>query len=68
MTRIAITEAAYAAFVAAFPAWALDAPQKLADGRLYIWLPKPAMPLLSRLRAPGEDWSAVLLRLAGAVQ
>lgn len=68
MTRIAITQAAYDAFVAAFPQWALDAPQRLTDGRCWIWLPQAAMPLLAHLRAPDEDWSAVLLRVAGAVQ
>jgi hypothetical protein len=65
MIRIAITKEAHAAIACTIEAGrALDDLQELQDGRLWIWLPTGVARALASLRRPGEDYSAVILRIA----
>lgn len=64
MIRIAISQAAYDAIAATIEAgWRLEAPQRLTDGRIHIWLPKGVVHAFTRLRRPGEDYSALIIRI-----
>lgn len=64
MIRIAITKEAHAAIAATIERGrALDELQELQDGRLWIWLPRGVLRAMTRLRAPGEDYSALIIRI-----
>lgn len=67
MIRIAITKEAHAAIAATMAEGrALDDLQELQDGRLWIWLPTHVVHALARLRASGEDYSGLIIRMAAA--
>lgn len=64
MIRIAISKEAHAAIAATIEKGrALEASQELTDGRLWIWLPKGVLNAMTRLRRPGEDYSALIIRI-----
>jgi hypothetical protein len=66
MTTISITAAASAAIEAAFPGdWSAEVRPDGKDGYL-LTLPDGMIDLLSALRAPGDSYSDVILRLAKA--
>jgi hypothetical protein len=63
MIQIAISEQAYNAMAALHPpGTALEAPQRLADGRPLVWLPTAMVKALRPYRDAGEDWSDVIVR------
>ena len=67
MIRLTITCHAYAAIKRSLTAgWLLNEAPEPVDGHVQIWLPKTMANALARLRAPGESYSDVMLRLADA--
>jgi hypothetical protein len=64
MTRIAITAAAYAAIAATLPPrWLPDEPpDRLVDGRIWVWLPNAILERLQAARGPRDSYSDVILR------
>ena len=64
MVRIAITPAAFEAIAATLP---LGSVGYEADdhGQRLIWLEDAMADRLGAMRRPGEDYSAVILRIAG---
>jgi hypothetical protein len=64
MIRIEITAAAYEA-LAASATRGLVEPHRSPQGDYYLWLTRaPAVNRLKAARAPGEGYSATILRLA----
>ena len=66
MDRITITPAAYAAIKASLPKRANEPPpQRDATGRFIIYVEETYVYQLKALRRSGENYSDVILRLAG---
>ena len=65
MIRITITAAAYAAIAATLPKGIGAEPERVADGRVWVWLPPAIVNALAGARGPGESYSDVILRAAG---
>ena len=63
MIRIEITAAAYEA-LAASAIRGLVEPHRSPQGDYYLWLTRAAVNRLKAARAPGEGYSATILRLA----
>jgi hypothetical protein len=63
MIRIEITAAAYEA-LAALAIRGLVEPHRSPQGDYYLWLTRAAVNRLKAARAPGEGYSATILRLA----
>ena len=63
MIRIEITAAAYEA-LAASATRGLVEPHRSPQGDYYLWLTRAAVNRLKAARAPGEGYSATILRLA----
>jgi hypothetical protein len=63
MIRIEITAAAYEA-LAASATRGLVEPHRSPQGGYYLWLTRAAVNRFKVARAPGEDYSATILRLA----
>jgi hypothetical protein len=65
MIRIAITQAAFDAIARTMPFGSVNFEAGVDDtGERYIWLPRAVVDRLRSLRAPGESFSDVILRLA----
>lgn len=64
MIGITISGRAYAAIAATLPARSAVEREIAPDGEYYVWLPPTAVERLLALRAPGETFSDVILRLA----
>ena len=64
MIRIAITAAAYAAIASTLPEGVRAVPERTADGKVLVWLPKELVRALAIARGPGENYSDVILRAA----
>jgi hypothetical protein len=65
MIRIAISQEAYAAINATLPFGSVAVePEADAKGERPVWLEEVWVERLAALRGPGEDYSAVILRLA----
>jgi hypothetical protein len=65
MIRIAMTQAAYDAIARTMPFGSVNFEAGVDDtGERYIWLPRAVVDRLRSLRAPGESFSDVILRLA----
>jgi hypothetical protein len=62
--RIAITKEAYDAIVATLPFGNVAAEPEAAKGLRWIWVEQAVADKLARLRAPGETFSHVIMRLA----
>jgi hypothetical protein len=63
--RIAISQAAFEAIARTLPFGDVSFENKLDEhGQRLIWLPRDVLDRLRSLRAPGEDYSDVILRLA----
>ena len=66
MIRIAITQAAFDAIVAAMPLGSVGYENKANErGERLIWLDRAVVDRLRSLRGPGESYSDVILRIAG---
>jgi hypothetical protein len=63
MVRIEITAAAYAALDASAMRGLVE-PQRSPEGGYFLWLAPKALKRLEAAQTPGEDYSAVILRLA----
>ena len=63
VTRIEISAAAHAA-LAASATRGLVEPVRSPEGGYFIWLAPKALKRLDAAQTPGEDYSAVILRLA----
>jgi hypothetical protein len=61
MIAITISDEAYAAIASTLPVGHAVEPY---DGQCKLWLPQAVVNHLRSLRAPGETFSAVILRLA----
>jgi hypothetical protein len=67
MVRIAITQAAFDAIARTMPFGSVNFEAGVdANGERYIWLPRAVVDRLRYLRASGESFSDVILRLATA--
>jgi hypothetical protein len=64
MIGITISGKAYAALAAALPAGSTVGGELAPDGEYRLWLPSDVVNHLRALRAPGETFSDVILRLA----
>jgi hypothetical protein len=65
MIRIAITQVAFDAIARTMPFCSVNFEAGVDDtGERYIWLPRAVVDRLRSLRAPGESFSDVILRLA----
>ena len=65
MIRIAISAAAFDAIARTMPFGSVNFEAGVDDkGERYIWLPRAAVDRLRYLRAPGESFSDVIIRLA----
>jgi hypothetical protein len=65
MIRIAITQAAFDAIAQTMPFGSVNFEAGVDDkGERYIWLPRAVVDRLRYLRAPGESFIEVILRLA----
>jgi hypothetical protein len=63
MIGITITGEAYAAIASMLPAESTAEPGIVPDREYRIWLPRDVVNQLRALRAPGETFSHVILRL-----
>jgi hypothetical protein len=65
MRKITITAQAFDAIAQALPlgSSALET-VRAEDGSVGVWLPRPLIAKLKALRAPGESYSSVILRIA----
>ena len=64
MIRIAVTQAAFEVIAATLP---LGSEDKVNEkGELLIWLDPAVVDRLGAMRGPGESYSDVIMRLAGA--
>jgi hypothetical protein len=71
MVRIAISPAAFEAIASTLPGNVGFENKRDTNGDWFIWLPHDVLTRLNHLRQPGEDYSAVILRVAadaGAVR
>jgi hypothetical protein len=69
MIRIAISQAAFDAIAQTMPFGSVNFEAGVDDkGERYIWLPRAVVDRLRSLRAPGESFSDVILRLAAEGQ
>jgi hypothetical protein len=67
MVRIAISQVAFDAIVATLPLGSVAVePERAENGDVYVWLDHATVAKLRHLRGQGEDFSAVILRLAEA--
>jgi hypothetical protein len=65
MIRIAITQAAFEAIAKTLPFGDVSFENQIDEhGQRIIWLPRDVLDRLRSLRAPGEDSSGVILRIA----
>jgi hypothetical protein len=65
MIRIAISQAAFDAIARTMPFGSVNYEAGVdGNGERYIWLPRADVDRLRYLRAPGERFSDVILRLA----
>ena len=65
MIRIAITQAAFEAIAKTLPFGDVSFENQIDEhGQRIIWLPRDVLYRLRSLRAPGEDYSGVILRIA----
>jgi hypothetical protein len=65
MIRIAITQAAFDAIARTMPFGSVNFEAGVDDkGERYIWLPRAVVDRLRYLRAPGQSFRDVILRLA----
>jgi hypothetical protein len=65
MRKITITAQAFDAIAQALPLGsAAVKTERAEDGSVGIWLPRSVVAKLKSLRAPGESYSSVILRLA----
>jgi len=64
MIGITISGRAYAAIAATLPAGSVAKQEISPDGEYLVWLPRTAVDHLRALRAAGETFSDVILRLA----
>jgi hypothetical protein len=62
--RIAITEAAFEAIAKTLPGSVSFENKINGRGGRYVWLEPTVVPRLRSLRAPGESYSDVILRVA----
>jgi hypothetical protein len=67
MVKITITQEAFEALAATLPLGSVAVePERAPDGSVGIWLDHSTVAKLRQMRGPGEDYSAVILRLAEA--
>ena len=65
MVRISISQAAFDAMAKTLPLGDVSFENQLDEhGQRLIWLPRAVLNRLRSLRAPGEDYSDVILRVA----
>jgi hypothetical protein len=65
MIRIAISQAAFEAIAQTLPFGDVSFENQIDEhGQRIIWLPRDVLDRLRSLRAPGEDYSGVILRIA----
>jgi hypothetical protein len=64
MIGITISGEAYSAIAAILPAGSTGGPEIAPDHEYLVWLPRAAVKHLRVLRASGETFSEVILRLA----
>jgi hypothetical protein len=64
MIRIAISPEVYAAILKSMPLGTVGVDKLDEQGRHLIWLDPRVVAKLRALRGPGEDFSAVIIRLA----
>jgi hypothetical protein len=65
MVRIAVTQAAFEAIARTLPFGDVSFENQMDEhGQRLIWLPRDVLDRLRSLRAPGEDYSDVILRIA----
>jgi hypothetical protein len=63
--RISVSLAAFEAIAAAMPLGSVGyEAERTSVGNVFIWLDPRAISQLNYLRGPGEDYSAVILRIA----
>jgi hypothetical protein len=65
MIRIAISPTAYAAVAGTLPDSIGVERERAKNGDIYIWLAPDLLSKLKTMRGPSDDYSAVILRLAG---
>jgi hypothetical protein len=67
MVRIAITQAAFEAIAATLPLGSVGYENATDEkGERLIWLEPNVVDRLKAMRGPGEDYSAVILRITAA--
>jgi hypothetical protein len=65
--RIAISQAAFDAIASTMPLGSVGYENEVnAKGERYVWLAPNVVDRLKALRGPGENYSDVILRLAGS--
>jgi len=65
--RLTITPAAFSAIIATLPGNVGVENARAPNGDVFVWLDHSTIAKLRRLRAPGESFSDVVLRLAADV-